>query len=140
MEYAISKNVSSLYNLANEDFLEDIYSTNWTSNPVKQSIDIGPFKIEVSFYIDPQTILNSYFQLRVSVQIPFVGSVDIINGRIDKNNTRLEASIDQIVGASIIFDINALKLYAHLVAFGYTYDIILWSSSSNSNGQDVEQD
>ncbi|WP_373844595.1 hypothetical protein [Clostridium sp.] len=123
MDYTVSKNVSSLYK---EHFLEDISSIDWTSNAVNQSINLGPFRIEADLHIDQECILNSYFDLKVDVQIPFVGTVNLIHGRIDKDNPKLEASFAQLAGAAIIFDINELKLYAHLYAFGYSYDIVIW--------------
>lgn len=126
MDYTVSKNLSGLYK---EHFLDDISSIDWTGFPVHQSINIGPFIIEVDLYIDEQNILNSYFELKVDVQIPFVGKVNLIHGRIDKNNPKLEASFGHLAGAAIIFDIDELKLYAHLYAFGYEYDIIIWQSS-----------
>lgn len=122
MKYAIYKN-SSL----NEDhYLSDVSSLDWTNTAVNQSINIGPFSITVDLHLNQQSIIDSYFQIKAVVKIPYIGDVVLVDGRIDKNNSKLEATISHLVGAAIIFDTTKLNLSAHLYAFGYSYDIILW--------------
>ena len=76
-------------------------------------------------HLNQQSIIDSYFQIKVVVKIPYIGDVVLINGRIDKNNPKLEATINHLAGAAVIFDASELKLYAHLYAFWYSYDIVL---------------
>ncbi len=128
MHYTIEK--TSCSNFYTGKFLtDDILDLDWTDSTVNQEINIGPFTIALDLFIDPDNILNSYFAVKVSVNIPFVGKVVLLDGRIDKNNPKLAASIDDIASASIIFDVDKSILYAELVAFGYKYDIILWQFS-----------
>lgn len=112
MNYIVTKNISSSYA---DHFLEDISSIDWTSCPVNQAINIGPFKIEIDLHIDQKSILNSYFIMKVDVKVPFVGVVNVIDGRIDKNNTKLETSFGHMAGAAIIFYKNLLVFNFHSI-------------------------
>lgn len=122
MKYTVYKNSG----LSQDHYLDDVSSLDWTNTSVNQSINIGPFSITVDLHLDQHSIIDSYFQVKVVVKIPYIGDVVLIDGRIDKNNPKIDATINHLAGAVVIFDTDELRLYAHLYAFGYSYDIVLW--------------
>jgi hypothetical protein len=74
---------------ANADFINAKEIENSIlSMPRNSSGSWGPFSWEADFHFDPSDITNSYAVLKLSVY-----GVNIINGRLDKNNPKLSADL-----------------------------------------------
>lgn len=108
-----------------ENYLDDFKKVNFKLNTVKQDFAIGPFTIHMEVNIDFDNPINSYFDVNASVSIPLIGTVTIVQGRMDKNNTKIEASISSF-GAAVVFDIDTLELYVDLFVLSQKYHISLW--------------
>ncbi len=128
MYYTISKKPSS--NFYTGKFCTDkILSLDWTDLPANQISSIGPFIVDVDLFIDRKTIINSYFQIKVSLDVFPSQIMVLLHSRVDKNNFKISASIEDIASALIFYDVDKSILYAELEAFGYKYDVILWQFS-----------
>jgi hypothetical protein len=59
-------------------------------------------------------------------------TVNIINGKVGINSRKLDGSIFGY-GATVVFDINNLELYADLYGGGYNYHITIWRRDEKLN-------
>ena len=96
---------------------------DFLSAPLRSSGSYGPVSWNVDFSIDLDDITKSYAYIRISVS-----GFDIINGRLDADNTKLTANLTIAgtgVKAEVGIDYNQRRIYLKgtLSFFFYTTDL-----------------